>query len=70
VAKTIRHQIHDELHLIASAGMPPNKVLAKIASDWRKLDGLFFIQPSEVNAFLASLPVGRIPSSAKSRNPD
>jgi nucleotidyltransferase/DNA polymerase involved in DNA repair len=60
VAKTIRQQIHDELHLIASAGMPPNKVMAKIASDWRKPDGLFVIQPSEVNAFLASLPIGRI----------
>jgi len=61
VAKTIRQQIRDELQLTASAGVAPNKFLAKVASDWRKPDGLFVIQPSEVTAFLTSLPVGRIP---------
>ena len=61
VAKTIRQQIREELQLTASAGVAPNKFLAKIASDWRKPNGLFVIQPSEVNAFLASLPIGRIP---------
>ena len=61
VAKTIRQQIREELQLTASAGVAPNKFLAKIASDWRKPDGLFVIQPSEVNAFLDSLPIGRIP---------
>jgi DNA polymerase-4 len=65
VAKTIRQQIRDELHLTASAGVAPNKFLAKIASDWRKPDGLFVIQPSEVNAFLISLPIGRIPGVGK-----
>jgi DNA polymerase-4 len=60
VAKTIRQQIRDELHLTASAGVAPNKLLAKIASDWRKPDGLFVIQPSEVNAFLPSLPIGDV----------
>ncbi len=61
VAKTIREQIRDELHLTASAGVAPNKFLAKIASDWRKPNGLFVIQPHEVQAFLMTLPVGRIP---------
>jgi DNA polymerase-4 len=61
VAKTIRQQIFEELHLTASAGVAPNKFLAKIASDWRKPDGLFVIQPEEVEAFLTPLPVGRIP---------
>jgi DNA polymerase-4 len=65
VAKTIRQQIHDELHLTASAGVAPNKFLAKIASDWHKPDGLFVIQPEEVNAFLSSLAVGRIPGVGK-----
>ena len=65
VAKTIRQQIREELQLTASAGVAPNKFLAKIASDWRKPDGLFVIQPSEVNAFLASLPIGRIPGVGK-----
>jgi DNA polymerase-4 len=65
VARTIRQQIREELHLTASAGVAPNKFLAKIASDWRKPDGLFVIQPEEVEAFLTPLPVGRIPGVGK-----
>ena len=41
VARAIRAQIREELNLTASAGVAPNKFLAKIASDWRKPDGLF-----------------------------
>jgi DNA polymerase-4 len=65
VAKTIREQIREEIHLTASAGVAPNKFLAKIASDWRKPDGLFVIQPEDVHAFLPPLPVGRIPGVGK-----
>ena len=65
VAKTIRQQIREELNLTASAGVAPNKFLAKIASDWRKPNGLFVIQPHEVQAFLLTLPVGRIPGVGK-----
>jgi DNA polymerase-4 len=65
VAKAIRQQIRDELQLTASAGVAPNKFLAKIASDWRKPDGLFVIQPEDVNTFLPPLPVGRIPGVGK-----
>jgi DNA polymerase IV len=65
VARTIRNQIRAELHLTASAGVAPNKFLAKIASDWKKPDGLFVIQPAEVDSFLAPLPVGRIPGVGK-----
>jgi DNA polymerase IV len=61
VARTIRGQIRQELNLTASAGVAPNKFLAKLASDWRKPDGLFVIQPDEVHAFLLPLPVGRLP---------
>jgi DNA polymerase IV len=61
VAKMIREQIYDELHLRASAGVASNKFLAKIASDWKKPNGLFVIQPHEAQAFLLPLPVGRIP---------
>ena len=61
VAKRIREQIRDELNLTASAGVAPNKFLAKIASDWKKPNGLFVIQPHEVQSFLLPLPVGRIP---------
>jgi DNA polymerase-4 len=65
VAHTIREQIRRELQLTASAGVAPNKFLAKIASDWRKPDGLFVIRPENVNAFLSSLPVGRLPGVGK-----
>ncbi len=65
VAKTIRQQIWDELTLRASAGVAPNKFLAKIASDWRKPNGLFVIQPHEAQAFLLKLPVGRFPGVGK-----
>jgi len=61
VAIAIRRQIREELSLTASAGVAPNKFLAKIASDWRKPDGLFVIQPKDVDTFLPPLPVGRIP---------
>src|SRR5215470_9240648 len=65
VARTIRKQIREELHLTASAGVAPNKFLAKIASDWRKPDGLFVIQPEEVDSFLLPLPVSRLPGVGK-----
>lgn len=65
VARAIREQIREELNLTASAGVAPNKFLAKIASDWRKPDGLFVIQPEEVDQFLLPLPVGRLPGVGK-----
>jgi DNA polymerase-4 len=65
VARIIRQQIKDELSLTASAGVAPNKFLAKIASDWKKPDGLFVIQPHQVQEFLLLLPVGRIPGVGK-----
>ena len=61
VAKMIREQIREELNLTASAGVAPNKFLAKIASDWKKPNGLFVIQPHEIQGFLLPLPIGRIP---------
>ncbi len=65
VARVIREQIREELKLTASAGVAPNKFLAKIASDWRKPDGLFVIQPEDVDRFLLPLPVGRLPGVGK-----
>jgi DNA polymerase IV len=65
VAKTIRQQIWDELNLTASAGIAPNKFIAKIASDWRKPNGQFVVQPHEVQSFLMPLPVGKIPGVGK-----
>ncbi|HTW48162.1 MAG TPA: DNA polymerase IV [Acidobacteriaceae bacterium] len=65
VAKAIRQAIRDELHLAASAGVAPNKFLAKIASDWKKPDGLFVIQPEDIDTFLPPLPVERLPGVGK-----
>src|SRR5262245_27956740 len=65
VAIAIRKQIRDELHLTASAGVAPNKFLAKIASDWHKPDGLFVITPENVASFLPPLFVGRLPGVGK-----
>jgi DNA polymerase-4 len=65
VARTIREQIRQEVNLTASAGVAQNKFLAKLASDWRKPDGLFVIQPEETDAFLLPLPVGRLPGVGK-----
>jgi DNA polymerase-4 len=65
VARAIREQIRTELNLTASAGVAPNKFLAKIASDWKKPDGLFVIQPDDVDSFLSPLPVGRLPGVGK-----
>jgi DNA polymerase-4 len=57
VATRIKAQIHAETGLTASAGVAPNKFLAKIASAWRKPDGLTVIAPERVEAFLQKLPV-------------
>ena len=65
VAKAIRAEIFETTQLTASAGVAPNKFLAKIASDWRKPDGLFVIRPHEVEGFLAPLAVARIPGVGK-----
>jgi DNA polymerase-4 len=64
-ARTIREQIRQELNLTASAGVAPNKFLAKLASDWRKPDGLFVVRPDEVDAFLLPLRVERLPGVGK-----
>ena len=65
VAIEIRRAIRDELNLNASAGIAPNKFLAKIASDWNKPNGLFELRPEDVQAFLLPLAVGKIPGVGK-----
>ena len=65
MAQTIRAQIREELRLTASAGVAPNKFLSKIASDWRKPDGLTEIRPEGVEGFLGTLPVGKVPGVGK-----
>lgn len=57
VAIQIRQDILKVTGLTASAGVAPNKFLAKIASDWNKPDGLCVIKPSQVQAFIQDLPL-------------
>lgn len=59
IAKEIKQRIRDELNLVASAGVSYNKFLAKIASDYRKPDGLCTIHPSQALDFIAHLPIER-----------
>jgi len=60
IAKEIRTRIQDETGLTGSAGIAPNKMLAKIASDWRKPNGQFAILPEQVAEFMATLPVRKL----------
>jgi len=69
LAHQLRKEIREETGLTASAGVAPNKFLAKIASDLNKPNGLTVIQPHEVDSFLSSLPVKKVwgigPATAK-----
>jgi DNA polymerase IV len=60
IAKELRRRIFAETRLTASAGIAPNKMLAKIASDWRKPNGQFAITPDKIDAFIRDLPVRKI----------
>lgn len=61
IARALRAHIFATTGLTASAGVAPNKYLAKIASDWRKPNGLFVIPPARIEGFVAALPVTRLP---------
>jgi DNA polymerase-4 len=69
IAKEIKLKIRERLHLVASAGVSYNKFLAKIASDYRKPDGLCTIHPDQALQFIARLPIesfwGVGPATAK-----
>lgn len=60
IAREIRQRIRDEVHLTASAGISYNKLLAKIASDWRKPDGMTTIHPDRALDFIAQLRVEKL----------
>jgi DNA polymerase IV len=57
VARRLKERIREETQLTASAGVAPNKFLAKIASGWKKPDGLTVVAPERVERFLQKLPV-------------
>ncbi|MEH6634646.1 MAG: DNA polymerase IV [Halioglobus sp.] len=60
IAQEIRQRVKEELSLTVSAGIAPNKFLAKVASDWNKPDGMFVIRPEQIAAFVVDLPVKKI----------
>ncbi|QYD67520.1 DNA polymerase IV [Paraburkholderia edwinii] len=60
MAEEIRERVRETVGVTVSAGVAPNKFVAKIASDWNKPDGLYVVRPSEVDAFVAALPVRKI----------
>ncbi|MCV6604244.1 MAG: DNA polymerase IV [Porticoccaceae bacterium] len=60
IAKEIRQRIADEVGVTASAGVAPNKFLAKVASDWHKPNGQKVITPECVTEFVQQLPVNKI----------
>ncbi len=60
IAREIRARIFSTTGLTASAGIAPNKMLAKIASDWRKPNGQFAITPEQVDLFVRDLPVRKV----------
>jgi DNA polymerase-4 len=60
MAENIRQRVKSEVGIIVSAGVAPNKFLAKIASDWNKPDGLFVVTPDQVDDFVERLPVGKL----------
>lgn len=60
MAQQIRARIRTEVGITASAGIAPNKFIAKVASDWMKPDGQFVVRPQQVDAFVAALPVKKL----------
>ena len=60
IARELKRRIRETTGLTASAGIAPNKFLAKIASDYRKPDGLVEIKPEEVQDFLRELPISKL----------
>lgn len=60
IAREIRRLISEELNLTASAGIAPNKFLAKVASDWKKPNGQFVVAPKDIETFVQDLKVEKI----------
>ncbi|MEA1971581.1 MAG: DNA polymerase IV [Thermodesulfobacteriota bacterium] len=65
IASSIKEKIKERLGLVCSLGAAPNKFLAKIASDMDKPDGLTIIVPENVDQFIESLPIHKVPGVGK-----
>ena len=60
IAQEIRQRIESKIGITVSAGIAPNKFIAKVASDWNKPNGQTVVTPDEIDAFLSELPVRKI----------
>ena len=60
IAEAIRQEVKDEVKITISAGVAPNKFLAKVASDWNKPDGVFVVEPKDILEFVSQLPVKKL----------
>jgi DNA polymerase-4 len=60
IAQNIREQVKEAVGISISAGIAPNKFVAKVASDWNKPDGQFVVTPEQVDAFVKMLPVQKL----------
>lgn len=65
VAEAIRADIFTRTKLTASAGVAPNKFIAKIASDWNKPNGICVVKPNQVQSFIYNLPLEKLPGVGK-----
>ena len=65
LAKRIKEKIKNETTLTCSIGIAPNKLLAKIASDMNKPDGLTIVREEDIEEFMSRLPVGKLPGIGK-----
>jgi len=65
IAEAIRDEVRSTIKITISAGIAPNKFLAKVASDWNKPDGQFLILPEDIEEFVSALPVKKLPGVGK-----
>lgn len=65
IAEAIRDEVRSTVKITISAGIAPNKFLAKVASDWNKPDGQFLILPEDIEEFVSALPVKKLPGVGK-----
>ena len=65
IAQYLRYRVEKEVGITISAGVAPNKFLAKIASDWNKPNGLKVVTPNDVESFVQHLSVKKIPGVGK-----
>lgn len=65
IAQDIQRQVFKQVGITVSAGVAPNKFIAKVASDWKKPNGLTVVHPDDVDQFLTTLPVQKVPGVGK-----